>query len=55
MHFLSSACGDNEDVSYRRVELTREGHNFNCAAGVVGQFYHGRRPHPYGPGFADAG
>ena len=47
-HFLSSACGHNKDVFYRRVELTRRGHNFNCAAGAVGSFYLGRRPHPNG-------
>jgi len=47
-HFLSSACGHNKDVFYRRVELTRRGHNFNCAAGAVGSFYFGRRPHPNG-------
>ena len=47
-HFLSSACGHNKDVFYRRVELTRRGHNFNCAAGAVGSFYLGRRPHPSG-------
>jgi len=34
----------------RRVELTRQGHNFNYAAGVVGLFDLGRRPHPYGVG-----
>lgn len=37
-HFLSSACGHNRDVSCRRAELTRKGHNFNCAAGAVGLF-----------------
>src|ERR1700692_2375095 len=47
-HFLSSACGHNKDVFYRRVELTRRGHNFNCAAGAVGSFYLGRRPPPKG-------
>jgi hypothetical protein len=47
-HFLSSACGHNKDVFYCRVELTRRGHNFNCAAGAVGSFYLGRRPHPNG-------
>jgi hypothetical protein len=46
VHFLSSACGHNKDVSCRRAELTREGHNFNCAAGAVGSFYLGRRSHP---------
>jgi hypothetical protein len=48
VHFLSSACGHNKDVFYCRVELTRRGHNFNCAAGAAGSFYLGRRPHPNG-------
>jgi hypothetical protein len=48
VHFLSSACGHNKDVFCRRVELTRRGHNFNCAAGAVGSFYLGRRPHRNG-------
>ena len=35
-HFLSSACGHNQALALtsRRAGLT--GHNFNCAAGVVG-------------------
>jgi hypothetical protein len=37
-HFLSSACGRNRALADRRAELTRPGHNFNCAAGVVGLF-----------------
>jgi hypothetical protein len=36
MHFLSSACGHYQAFLIGRVELARSGHNFNCAAGVVG-------------------